>query len=165
MLGLTLLLANARQNLHISNKLQAILDRPYFIERIIYRHHRKAGAMLIAASMLWLWLLSPLSVWHQFLTLTWEYLTRMLASDHLLTILVSSIFSLTTLVVGLLLIIRPSLLRPLETRANRWITQPATSESTPKQPLIMYTRKITGMILLLTGIASLWSAIKLNTLF
>lgn len=88
------------------------LDRQWRIERGIYRHHRLAGLLVIAAALLFFFktwpvgLLAPPQITEGWLLAWW----------------LLAIGNLFNLLVGVVLLLRPSHLRPLEAASNRWIT-------------------------------------------
>lgn len=94
------------------------LARRIHIEPLIYRRHRIVGCALLIASVAWLWLLSPLHAWQIFLKTTWHYIKQVAVNGDLPT-LIATILGACAFVVGLILIIRPSLLRPFESRFNK----------------------------------------------
>lgn len=96
------------------------LSRPRFIEKSLYRHHRKAGFLLLTSALLWLWLLSPQFAVQMFLKLTLQYISQIIESNTML-VLVAAFPGLLVLMIGLLLIVRPSLLKPFESATNRWL--------------------------------------------
>lgn len=101
-----------------SNKLNMALDRPRWIDRFFYRHHRPLGTAVFAGAttVLYIFLfhynfrgisaLIPRNYW-------W-------LSDALIGILL--IGSVVAVLVGLIVLIRPSLLRDIEKSLNRWIS-------------------------------------------
>ncbi len=122
------------------------LNTLYFIERPVYRHHRKAGATLIAAAALWMWLLWRLDRLNGLVLVGW-------------------LLSLCAIVIGLFLIIRPSALKPFERGANRWIEPFARHTDGPVVSrfamLVLSRPRITGILLLIAGIACLYGAARL----
>ena len=146
--------------------LQADLNQPHFIEKLVYRHHRKSGLALIAAAVVWLWLLSPLAAWRQFWALTWQYLKQLMNSDYL-PVLAVAWLALTVLVIGVLLLVRPSLLRPLENWSNRWVTvfeKVNTVNAGIAKELglrTLRTPRVTGVMLFFGGCACIWGALQL----
>lgn len=139
------------------------IDQPHYIERLIYRHHRKAGIALMAAAAWWLWLLSPLAPWRAFLSLTWHYLKLVFGSADFV-LLATSGLALGVLVTGLLLLLRPSLLKPLESVANRWVDPLAATAASPRTPLKVdqLTWMLGGIFLLAVGGCMFYLAASLN---
>lgn len=148
--------------------LKADLDRPYAIDRRIYHHHRKAGIALIAAAAWWLWLLSPLTAWGRWLGLTRHYLFTLLHAGVVPPML-TSLLALLALIVGCLLLIRPSLLKPFERMANRSIhllPQPGRRSTDLDHRSVlaaMGTQIILGFALLSAGCVCLWVAWQLGS--
>lgn len=87
------------------------LDRQWRIERGIYRHHRLAGLLVIAAALLFFFKTWPVGL----------LAAPQMPEGWLLGWWVLAIGNLFNLLVGILLLLRPSRLRPLEAASNRWI--------------------------------------------
>lgn len=124
LVGIVILLKIWRRNFPGADKLawlQTDVSKPHFIERLIYRHHRLVGALLIAAAGFWLWLLSTFDQWQLWLHLSWQYLRQLFHSGVLLWLATSAV-AVLVLVFGVLLLLRPSLLKPVESAANRWVS-------------------------------------------
>ncbi|GIX22270.1 MAG: hypothetical protein KatS3mg121_1053 [Gammaproteobacteria bacterium] len=92
------------------------LDRPIRVERWLYRRNRLAGALLLAAGAYLLWAVvrrlpgAPLPAgWRE----------ALLAGGALAAVL--------GLTVGLVVLLRPSALKPLERWSNRWIELPTAA--------------------------------------
>lgn len=136
----------------------------FVIERLVYRHHRKVGIFLIAATALWLWLISPLNAWRSFLKLTSQYFVNLNTCGHL-SALTQSLLALFVLLLGLLLFIRPSLLKPLEALANRRIPFfTATPSFKPLSVFIGRHTQVIGLLVLALGIACTSAAWQLVNL-
>jgi len=81
------------------------------IERMVYRHHRISGLLIIAAAVLFFWQFlvhAPLGMHTR--NGSWLLLSWLLAVGNGFNALI-----------GVVILLRPSLLKPIETRANRWI--------------------------------------------
>ena len=134
-----------------------VLDTACSIERRVYRHHRAAGAALVAAALAWLWLLAPLEGLRGLWTLLLPYLP-------LLGIV---LLALAVLAAGLVLLLRPSLLKPVERVANRWITVWPEPETMQDQAAGTWVRQVlerprlSGAILLAAGAVCCWGALHL----
>lgn len=101
-----------------SSRLNKVLDRPRWIDRFFYRHHRLLGTAVFVGAMAVLYIflfqynfrrisaLIPRNYW-------W-------LSDALIGMLL--IGSVVAVLVGFIVLIRPSLLRDIEKSANRWIS-------------------------------------------
>lgn len=91
--------------------LLGVLDTPRRIERFIYRHHYAAGLIIMLSAAFYLWrigragLLWPPAEFGFQAPLLW-----------LLTLAVALAF-----VLGAVMLVRPSRLKPVEARANQWI--------------------------------------------
>lgn len=99
---------------------RARLTAPRWIERRIYRHHRVAGGVL--AGLAWLVL-----GWLQFGLDRAAVLAALGGGMPATVALPVAVFviwlgSLAGLVAGVLMLLRPSALKPVEAVANRWIT-------------------------------------------
>jgi hypothetical protein len=130
-LGLALLLDPARvarwggsANRWVSTRqLAAPLNQPIHIERRFYRHHRAWGLFIIGGSLLslghcaWAWQHRP-ALTGLFAPL--RPLLATLAVDVSLVLLASG--ALFTLIIGLLVYVRPSELKGLESWGNRWVS-------------------------------------------
>lgn len=100
-----------------------LLDRSISIERWFYRHHRAAGIIIMLGSAYVFIRFSFL--FDQAYTLQrWSSMLPAKMLQALLDALVlgALIFSAVTLLLGLLIFFRPSLLRGLEQQANQWIS-------------------------------------------
>jgi len=86
------------------------LDRQWHIERLIYRHHRWFGVLVLAAAGFCLWQLLRSSA------------AGLLAAPGTASILLWVLVTgqLVNVLIGLVLLIRPSLLKPVEAIGNRW---------------------------------------------
>lgn len=88
-----------------------LLNRQWRIERRIYRHHRLAGLLIIAAALFFFF-----KTWHLGLFVpgrlpsTWQLGWGLLVGGNVLS-----------LIIGFILLLRPSRLKPVETLSNRWI--------------------------------------------
>lgn len=92
-----------RQSLHE-------LDRQWRIERWVYRHHRVFGLLVVMIALTCIWQLSHLQFFAaSAATEPWALLAWLLAGGQVVN-----------LIIGILIITRPSLLKPLEDLSNRW---------------------------------------------
>jgi len=85
-----------------------LLDRQWRLERWIYRHHRVCGLSIVAASVFCIGQLMHAEALLGQAT-PWPALFQALA-----------IGQLANIAIGTVIFLRPSLLKPLEARANRW---------------------------------------------
>lgn len=87
-----------------------LLDRQWRIERLIYRHHRLFAVVVLTAV--------AFSVWQ----MTRAELTGLLVGDSPASVFVWALLlaQAFNFVVGLTLLLRPSLLKPVEALSNRW---------------------------------------------
>lgn len=103
-----------------TQSLTRVMDATRHIERPVYRNHRRVGALLIA---------SALYILYQ-LTLNYDKAaTLRMMKDYNLQLagwlldsaaFIIALTSVLTLMIGMVLMIRPSLLRAFETWSNRW---------------------------------------------
>lgn len=87
------------------------LNRQFRMERLLYHHHRITGLVVIAVALVFIfqgWRVG-LFTRSEELTETWRILWWLLVAGNLLN-----------LVVGLVILLRPSMLKPIEAWANRW---------------------------------------------
>lgn len=123
LLGIGLLLAPAqvmRFNAHCSRwvdgeKLRLAPDRPLYTERFIYRHHRLAGSLLFCGSVYVLYklMLDPRRPRSPGVSDPYGLFDAAVA-----VLVVFAVFGST---IGAVIATKPSLLRDIETAANKWI--------------------------------------------
>lgn len=132
-------------------QLASILDRSWRIERLIYRHHRLVGGAIFSGALTFLTLLGLLH-------------NRVLSNEFsgppghalLVQLVVAAAwgFAVLALLIGLFVIIRPSVLKGLESLANRHIELTPSLLSRPPVPDPTKTRR-KGIAFLLVGAACL----------
>ena len=149
----------------IQKLLQANLSKPHYIDRHVYRHHRIIGLILVLASTSWLWLLLPMPAWRKLLGLTYRYI-KALNQSELIGIVLATLLAVSILVIGLLMLVRPSLLKPLESLAHRSVMTPSKRDVLPRNDALggfstSTHRRMAGLILLCAGVACLYSAAQL----
>jgi hypothetical protein len=115
------------------------LDRQWHIERLIYRHHRSFGLLVVTAAGFCLWQLTRSSAA--------EILAAPGTTSILLWFLVAS--QILNLLIGLVLLLRPSLLKPMEAVGNRWHRLDINRERHPQ------SIRITAALLALVGLTVL----------
>ena len=137
------------------------LERPIAVERRLYRHHRLAGALIVAGAAFALWRLALHYEEARLVTALAPRLPAPLAGA-LLTGWTAflALGNLAALAVGLALLARPSALKDLESWANRWV--PAGRAlgflDVPRDGpdrLVARHPRLTGALLL---VAALWLA-------
>lgn len=116
-----------------------VLDRQWQIERLIYRHHRLFGAIVLLAGAFFFWQLARF----ERPALFNEHSTTMVLAWVLL---VGQTFNL---IIGLVILLRPSLLKPVEAVSNRWHRLEASGSRHPR------TIRWTALILALVGLVIL----------
>ncbi len=120
-------------------KALGLLDRQWPIERLVYRHHRPFGAVVLTASVFCLW------------QLTRPEQAAVLSGQSPASILlwVLLLAQCGNLAIGLIVFFRPSLLRPLERASNRWHELRVPAKGGPMSPCI------TAVLLALVALAVL----------
>ncbi len=118
-----------------------LLDRQWQIERLVYRRHRLFGLLVATTSVFCLWQLGR------------SGLSAILASHYPASILAWALLlgQAFNLLVGLVILVRPSLLKPLEALSNRW----HPIEARTGRP---GAARITAALLALVGLAILLAA-------
>jgi hypothetical protein len=135
-----------------TEKVEERLDRPRSIERFFYRHHRITGGIFLIGSLIILYtflisfktqsasgFIHPDALW---------------AMDGLVAVfIVGSVFAA---IIGGVMLLRPSLLRDVESYANRWLSTDRVSKFLNRlysfdQYLTRYGR-ITGVVLLILSL-------------
>lgn len=141
------------------------LDEPHQLERLFYRHHVVMGALILAGSLYSLWFIWRLQG-GELLVLFPAAANRVLL-EILQSVLIHVLLlgNLLALVIGLVVIVRPSLLKGLESRANRWVSSDRALSSLDKRVdvadrIIPGYPRLLGLLILL---GSLY--IMSNTLF
>ncbi|QOC23831.1 hypothetical protein IC757_06825 [Wenzhouxiangella sp. AB-CW3] len=113
-------------------------DRQWHIERLIYRHHRISGGLIILASLFFLWQFVIGGILFNDLPHDgWQLAAWLLLAGNLIN-----------LFIGLVILVRPSRLKHIEATANRWMSLDAAGLS---RFLARYPR-IRGLMILLTAI-------------
>lgn len=140
--SLALLSAGARApDSQRSGLLEALrlLDRQWRIERLVYRHHRLFGTLVIAGGTFCLWQLAR------------PELSDVLAGYSTASVLAWALLlgQAFNLIVGLVLLLRPSLLKPVEAFSNRWHHLDRTAPGRAKQT------RLTALFLALIGLVVL----------
>ena len=104
------------------------LDQPHHIERFLYRHHRILGVMIVAGAgfVLWRWAFAYERS-EVLVALGTPFLNKGL--DWIPAALETALVALhgAILMVGIVVMFRPSLLKSFERTANHWQRGPATA--------------------------------------
>ncbi len=114
---------NKKINTNFSmRKSSKFLEKPVSIERWFYKYAKITGSLLMLGSAYLFYLLFwGLDFTHlantlpNFTTLIWEWLLQAFK-------IFFAIMSVVVFLMGFLILIRPSLLKPLENKANRWVS-------------------------------------------
>lgn len=137
------------------------LDKPHYTERRIYHHHRLIGTLIVIGAGYTLLRLSAID--HQatlaLLPSHWDNnLRALLAANAYWFLLVSNLIALF---IGLAVYFRPSMLKHLETRSNRWVStrqaiKPLDVSHGGLNAVLWNRPRLTGTFLLL-GSLYIWS--------
>ena len=110
------------------------LDQPIRLERVFYRHHRVMGLFILAGSGYCLYSLMLWVDYNELIVgvpeLAGQGVTGMLLEGALLVLGVGNLFAL---VVGIIVFVRPSLLKGVESWGNRWIESDRFMETLDRQ--------------------------------
>jgi hypothetical protein len=120
-------------------RMRGLFERTQRIERVIYRHHRLFGGGIVAGASL---LLALLGARHAGVFGA----TAPIGAGIRALVSLAWVLAAVALVIGVVVLVRPSALKGVEALANRWISLPA-----PPPPAL---RKA-GILLLIAGIACL----------
>ncbi len=143
------------------------LEMPISIERIFYRHAKITGSLLMLGALyLFYVLLWELNFSHLaknlpgLTTLIWEWLLQAFQ-------IFFAIMSVVIFLMGFLILVRPSLLKPLEEKANTWIStrqkmQFMSEELGQADKLLDLFPRQFGTIILITGTIILLNMDKFN---
>jgi hypothetical protein len=125
-----------------------IFNRRYAVERTIYRRHRIFGGFVIAGAVAGLALL--VFLWSHPQAAQWlrDGLGRL--GLRLTLALTGTVFTLLVLT-GFLMLFRPSLLKGVEVRANRWIEAKRPPKRAEITGLILRGPRLLGVLLMLAG--------------
>lgn len=128
--------------------LRQLLERPWRVERFIYRHHLAFGGAVVAGALIFLILL------FRYHSIDLRNFSWPASHGALLMLLVRSaawVFAGLALLIGVIVAVRPSALKGIEQKANRWVG--------PSPPTFFQHRNV-GILLLVAGIACLWLAAR-----
>ncbi|MEO5364966.1 MAG: hypothetical protein H7831_01125 [Magnetococcus sp. WYHC-3] len=140
------------------------LRRPWRVERYVYRHHRWFGSLILGASLFVLSALIPSLV---------QYYDHPVMSRHDHDVLLQLwmweslsvlflLLCLLTLLAGVVILLRPSLLKPLE----RWANLPLSPEDVGKLVTgarhhllrwVLHRPRVLGLLLFLSGGGLVWA--------
>ncbi len=129
------------------------LDRPWRTERFIYRHHRAFGGGIAVGAVI---LLAVLARYHGISFEPWSWPSSGAAQLMLLVRFTTWSFACLALPIGIIIAIRPSVLRGIEVKANRWVQPPL--------PTFLGSGRF-GTLLLVAGSACLLLAIAMTFLW
>ena len=136
----------------------AFFNRYHAVEKLAYRHHRPIGVVMTIGAII---MLTPLLG-------LYDHPEVILAMNRTLgflgtyaVILASWMLSIFALVIGLLLLIRPSALKDFEMAANRWIELFPSTPISDKlanrglNRLVLCAPRPIGLLLLISGLGCL----------
>jgi hypothetical protein len=141
------------QRVLLEADLTSIFDRRFSIERRVYRHHRLFGAFVLAGALSGVALMFAIVSRQPAIVSAVAALgstgARVLAASGAITMLL-------VLVSGVILFLRPSALKGIEGRANRWFEplSGSTSSASIARPVTSSPRTM-GALLLLAGVVCL----------
>jgi hypothetical protein len=141
------------QRVLLEADLTTIFDRRFTIEKRVYRHHRLFGAFVLAGALSGLTLLFAIVSRQPAIVSAVAALgptgARVLAASGAITMLV-------VLLSGVILFLRPSALKGIEGRANRWFEPLSGMTPSPSiaRPITSSPRAM-GTLLLLAGVVCL----------
>ena len=132
---------------------EAALDKPHWTERVIYRHHRLVGLLLLAGAG---FVLKAFFFGNGLNSLAARVGVDMQVVIHA----AANIFiigAILAALVGIIMLTRPSLLKEIENSANRWVATDAISRffnhmNPATDHLLMRYRRFTGWFLMLGGL-------------
>jgi len=105
------------------------INRPRYQERLIYRHHHLFGAIIVVLSLISLYMLdlyiAPRDLVAQLVRLAETEFGKWLLASLYYLLLVCLVLAL---IIGIIVFIRPSLLKSLEAWGNRWVDIDRTLE-------------------------------------
>lgn len=105
------------------------INRPRYQERAFYRHHRLFGALIVVLSLISLYMLdlyiAPRDLVAQLIRLAETEFGKWLLVSLYYLLLICLVLAL---IIGIIVFIRPSLLKSLETWGNRWVDIDRTLE-------------------------------------
>ena len=127
-------------------RLQDLLERPWRVERMVYRHHRLVGSAIILGALV---LLGVLGIKHTHLSGA----GLLKGSGARAAEFLVWVTALMALVVGLVVWVRPSALKRVEALANRSIQLSPAKKIRAQRPI--------GVLLLLAGITCLAVAARM----
>lgn len=145
-------------NWYSDTALARMMETPYFFERFFYRHHRIFGLLITLGAFWSLSYLVRILEQRQVLMGLFKGMPEVLAS-----ILLDSSFVLLILgtsfsvAVGIIVFIRPSILKSLEDRANQWVQSRKWLESFVARgsPTAKLAPRLLGAFLLLFSLFAL----------
>lgn len=128
----------------LNDRLWEVLERPWGVERFIYRRHRLFGGAIVVGVLVFLAVLgvAPTRLFNTVL---------LGGSGGKLAVLLVWTLAIAVLVIGIIVLLRPSALKSVEGRANRWIQL---------FPTVLTSRQIGGL-LLVVGIVCLGVASRI----
>lgn len=115
------------------------LDRQWHIERLVYRHHRLFGLLVMAAAVFFLWQLFRADP-------AWTAKGSGITPVLIWTLVCAQAINL---LIGAVIMLRPSLIKPLESIGNRWHRLELSGQRSPE------SIRVTATLLALVGLTVL----------
>lgn len=163
MVGIGLLLVAASQAATaqeqrglLKHNLREVLERPWRVERFVYRHHRAFGSAIAVGALM---LLALLGTYKLPETNAWR--VPLGVQLTLISVWVLLVFAL---VIGIYILVRPSALKGFESLANRWIepfstpAKESAAENDKPAGFLCCNFHRAGMLSLLAGLCCLVAA-------
>ena len=136
--------------------LTTILDRRIAIERRVYRRHRIFGALVVVGALSGLGLLVGIGSREPVVV---SIVAALGTTGSNVLVASGVVLVLLILATGVVLMVRPSALKGLEGRANRWIDPLSrTASSTSVARLVTNSPRVMGSLLLVAGLVCLLNA-------
>lgn len=151
-----------------TDKLANMLDSPHKIERALYRNHRVVGILVLGGSTYILYTLLVILNKKEFANLLggiWNaYVAAWLVEALVISLVAGSVLAM---VVGVFMLIRPSLLKDFEARVNSWYATDKSLQAfdtmhTQPDELVAHHTRIVGVLIVagsVYAIVSLWMAL------
>ena len=143
----------ALRRLLLETNIGDVFNRRFTIERRVYRRHRLFGAFVIVGalagtSLLWIATQNP--------AVTAALVATLGKIGFRVALTVATALDVLLYLVGVCLLLRPSVLKGIEAAANRWIDPiPGKSSHAVVSRMVLRSPRVAGALLLITGFACL----------
>ncbi len=152
-----------------TDRLFDVLNKPHYQERLIYRHHRLFGALVMFFTMIFIYMMffymDHTILLNKILLLTDSAFSKWL-TESLFYILVMG--NILAFIIGLVIFIRPSTLKKLEYNSNKWVETDEklkfldNSRDLPESYFLRYPR-IFGTVIIAVGMYMMMNTQKFLT--